>query len=213
MDRLTLIRNIESQLNVSEYRNKEREVVFNNLKYSLEAVEELSKIIMETEKIGARLDSAISSYKSERLELLELEMNKNLAEVYPDRDFKAKFSPEMFRGSEVLELLVGEGGRLAPTEMQNGRLLRQIINFSGTSMIQIMSGCNLLIMDEATNSGDGESIKAIGQLLQNLLDNGYQLIIIEHKHELYSELPRTQYNLHYNKSKSRAEVLEICQKS
>ena len=198
-------------MNVSEYRNKEREVLTANFQYATEAVEQLESVIAETEKIKVRITNAITSYKSERLELLELEMNKNLGEVFPDRDFVAKFSPEMFRGSEVLELLVGEDGRLAPTEMQNGRLLRQTINFSGTSMIQIMSGCNLLIMDEATNSGDVESIQEIGQLMKNLVDGGYQLIVIEHKHELYEDLPRTQYNLEYNEVRKRAEVKERCQ--
>ena len=207
MDRRTEIQNIISKYNTAKYIQEDRNRYDANIRFLSEGIVKLKECIFNTEKVLRRIQGGILSYKTERLKLLELEMTKNLNQVFPNRDFVTEFSPEMYRGSEVLELLAGEGKRLAPTKMQNGRLFRQIINVSGSTMIQVLSGCKLIIFDEATNSGDAESLEEVSEIFKYLLELGYQIIIIEHKHEVYNSLPRLQYNLAYDESEKRAKVV------
>lgn len=148
-----------------------------------------------TEKVITICTNGLNSYKEERLKCLEEQVKANLDIIFPNDNFNVKFQTSTYRGKEVIDFYTGHGNRLFPIMMQNGRLFRQICSFSISTMIQILAGCEILIMDEAINSGDIESTKVVSNLIHNLIDNGYQIILIEHKDALYKDLPRVQYNL------------------
>lgn len=152
------------------------------------------------DKVITVCTNGLNSYKQERLACLEEQVKENLNTIFPEDNFNVKFETSTYRGKEIIDFYTGHGDRLFPTMMQNGRLFRQICSFSISTMIQILAGCEILIMDEAINSGDIESTKVVSNLIHNLIDNGYQIILIEHKDALYKDLPRVQYNLVRNKT-------------
>ena len=152
------------------------------------------------DKVITVCTNGLNSYKQERLACLEEQVTENLNTIFPEDNFNVKFETSTYRGKEIIDFYTGHGDRLFPTMMQNGRLFRQICSFSISTMIQILAGCEILIMDEAINSGDIESTKVVSNLIHNLIDNGYQIILIEHKDALYKDLPRVQYNLVRNKT-------------
>jgi len=146
--------------------------------------------------LRARLQLAISSYENERLEILVSEVENDLSLVFPNDDFTVKFVPGTFRNTPILKLYSGhKGGVLQPTKYQHGRMCRQVIGLSITSNIQLLLGCEILFLDEPLNSGDSESERQASEIIKKLVENNYQIIYTEHKHEAYNELPRREIHL------------------
>lgn len=197
-----------------------RNNILNNLKYLYEEKE--SKLIeykIKTDKlkelnadldlfnkydliynqIKARLQVAINNYEEERLEILISEVEHDLALVFPEDNFTIKFIPETYRNTPILKLFSGhQGGKMQPTKFQHGRMCRQVIGLSITSNIQLLLGCEILLLDEPLNSGDADSEKQASAIIKKLVDNGYQIIYTEHKHEAYNELNRREIHLRRN---------------
>lgn len=197
------IRDLENTLNSVKFMKEQEKAIREDLKKYATTLNYIRKAKEGYEKIEILCTNGLNSYKSERLKCLEEQVKENLNKLFPDDNFNVKFETSTYRGKEVIDFYTGHGNKLFPTRMQNGRFFRQVCSFSISTMIQILGGCEILIMDEAINSGDMESTHVVSDLLHNLIDNGYQIILIEHKDTLYKDLPRVQYNLtrdvHQNK--------------
>ena len=194
------IREITEKINVAkDLTNRKSELLQERARLQ-EILQQYNLAKRAAEKVITVCTNGLNSFKQERLECLEEQVKENLNTIFPEDNFNVKFETSTYRGKEIIDFYTGHGDRLFPTMMQNGRLFRQICSFSISTMIQILAGCEILIMDEAINSGDIESTKVVSNLIHNLIDNGYQIILIEHKDALYKDLPRVQYNLVRNKS-------------
>lgn len=194
------IREITEKINVAkDLTNRKSELLQERARLQ-EILQQYNLARRAAEKVITVCTNGLNSFKQERLECLEEQVKENLNTIFPEDNFNVKFETSTYRGKEIIDFYTGHGDRLFPTMMQNGRLFRQICSFSISTMIQILAGCEILIMDEAINSGDIESTKVVSNLIHNLIDNGYQIILIEHKDALYKDLPRVQYNLVRNKS-------------
>ena len=194
------IREITEKINVAkDLTNRKSELLQERARLQ-EILQQYNLARRAAEKVITVCTNGLNSFKQERLECLEEQVKENLNTIFPEDNFNVKFETSTYRGKEIIDFYTGHGDRLFPTMMQNGRLFRQICSFSISTMIQILAGCEILIMDEAINSGDIESTTVVSNLIHNLIDNGYQIILIEHKDALYKDLPRVQYNLVRNKS-------------
>lgn len=177
---------------------------FDNIRKSLtEKVGILENDLIELQRNKTRLlalqdkmNQVSIAYKEERQKYLQEISNEYLAKIFPDDNFCVKFVPSVYRNKEYIDLYSGhnEGG-MSPLEMQHGRLFRQFLGYIITVVIQKAKNCELLIMDEAMNSGDEETLMKITPVVKDLLNSGKQMIMIEHKHVLYENLPRLQYKL------------------
>lgn len=169
----------------------------------LERKQEIIKDIVKLEKAKIELNNLIirmqaksKAFKQRRLDVVTSETNKYLQELFPDEVFIIRFEQYVFRGKELVDLETGHSEKaFSPTEMQHGRFMRQSLGFAITSVIQELNGCNILIMDEALNSGDDESLSRISRIIKDKLDKGLQIFLIEHKHSLYENLPKKIYRL------------------
>ncbi len=200
---------IDNLCSIALYHTEERNSILEDLSKINENLQKLKDISLYTNVIYEDLKRKQQEFKKERLELLELRVQHNLDVCFPDRHFQIKLEPKYRNGKEIIDLLAGENGTLSPTKMQNGRFFRQIVSFSVCTNIQIMFGCKLILLDEATNSGDEESMKYVSMLLQALIDSGYQVVITEHKHGAYDLINRVQYNLLYDTNEKCAKVVNV----
>jgi hypothetical protein len=197
------IYNLEGLLNNVKSLKEQETVLKRDLEKYYNTLNLITKAKSSYQKIEILCTNGLNSYKAERLKCLEEQVKENLNKIFPGDNFNVKFETSTYRGKEIIDFYTGHGDRLFPTRMQNGRFFRQICSFSISTMIQILAGCEILIMDEAINSGDMESTHVVSDLLHNLIDNGYQIILIEHKDTLYKDLPRVQYNLVRDKSENK----------
>lgn len=194
-ERDKILQDFNQNVAIAESANQRRAELLTTLNSRREILNKLYHALQCYKDLLEKCKNGIHSYKEERLSCLTQQVQDNLNLIYPGDNFNVKFESTTFRNKEVINFYTGRGNKLAPMKMQNGRLFRQIASFSITTMIQILEGCELLIMDEAINSGDPESTSDVAKLLSVLINSGYQIILIEHKEELYGNLPRVQYDL------------------
>ena len=181
----------EKKFKIAEYKYKIEKLT--ELKGDLNLFDKYDLIY---NNLKTRLQLAISTYEKERLEILVSEVENDLRLVFPDDDFTVKFVPGTYRNTPILKLYSGhKGGVLQPTKYQHGRMCRQVIGLSITSNIQLLLGCEILFLDEPLNSGDSESEKQASEIIKRLIDNNYQIIYTEHKHEAYNDLQRKEIHL------------------
>lgn len=135
------------------------------------------------------LKSWYSRHKNEKINQLQDDIN-NILKSFFDGNYNLKLVKKISRNKEVLELVDtnkdGTDSRsvslmLSGAERQLAGLLVQI-----TTLKNLNS--NLLILDEAFSSFGEEEIKKVPELLEILDD--FQIIIIEHKSELFTELEK-----------------------
>lgn len=135
------------------------------------------------------LKSWYSRHKNEKINQLQDDIN-NILKSFFDGNYNLKLVKKISRNKEVLELVDtnkdGTDSRsvslmLSGAERQLAGLLVQI-----TTLKNLDS--NLLILDEAFSSFGEEEIKKVPELL-GILDD-FQIIIIEHKSELFTELEK-----------------------
>jgi len=155
-----------------------------------------------------KMKATSQSYKENRLIKLEKATAEYIARLFPEDNYILRFRTAVYRGNEFVDLYSGRNERsLAPMQMQHGRLFRQFAGFTITMVIQEIEGCKLSIMDESLNSGDTEILKNISKIIKERLDSGVQIIMIEHKHEIYTDLPRLQHTLERDTTKNSVVVL------
>lgn len=172
-------------------------------------IENLTSCKLHIISLQEKMDRVSIAYKEERQEFLQQISNEFLKRLFPDDYFCVKFVPTVYRGVEYVDLYSGHDEKgLSPLEMQHGRLYRQFLGYVITTVIQKSRGCDLLIMDETLNSGDEDTLMGTSRIVKDLLEEGRQLIMIEHKHVLYENLPRVQYNLRRDASENKVEIVQ-----
>lgn len=134
-------------------------------------------------------------FKKDRYNEISDRAEESLSQVFPNDNFMVYLEPRIHGLNNEVRLLLGKNGRVFPMKMQNGRFLRQVTSFSVNTTIQELKDCCPVLMDEALSSGDFESTSTMSLVIKGLIDKGIQMILTEHKPELYNNLPRLQVNL------------------
>lgn len=134
-------------------------------------------------------------FKKDRYNEISDRAEESLGKVFPNDNFMVYLEPRIHGLNNEVRLLLGKNGRVFPMKMQNGRFLRQVTSFSVNTTIQELKDCCPVLMDEALSSGDFESTSTMSLVIKGLIDKGIQMILTEHKPELYNNLPRLQVNL------------------
>lgn len=136
--------------------------------------------------LAARRDSIIQSI-CDRTEAI-------LGIVFPDEDFKIRITYKPYGKNYVSEVFVGKTavtgniiwGRPKGT---NGEFMKQLISFSILASINTLLDSGFLLMDEPFSSSDPVNVRKMQPILSLMLQQGLQLLFIEHKRELYENMP------------------------
>lgn len=168
--------------------DKELETTRDNLNNINNGIEVFSGMINIITKYTANIKKA-------RIELLESEIEANLIYLYPDEKFKVTFEFSQNRGRETAELKLGRNGCIFNVKAQNGRFVRQLISLSCMYTVNKLRESKTLIMDEALSSSDKDNLSNLKPLMNKMIEDGMQLIVIEHKDELYKDVERRMFYL------------------
>lgn len=173
-------------------RRKELEKDFNQLTEDIRDLTNYKKMVTADKLFCQKFSQ---DFKKDRYNEISDRAEESLSKVFPNDNFKVFLQPRIYGVNNEVRLLLGKEGRLFPMKMQNGRFLRQVTSFSVNTTIQELKDCCPVLMDEALSSGDFESTSTMALVIQGLIDKGIQMILTEHKPELYNNLPRLQINL------------------
>lgn len=154
------------------------------------------KIVQTKDAVSRLRDISISTakrYRQTRLGILTKEIERNLELLLPEENFKVKIDFRSIKDRYYADLYVSKsGGEWFLPKAQNGKFIQQIISFSAMYSVNKMRGCKVIFSDESLSSADKKSLTEIKPLLEELLSEGFQLVIIEHKEEMYKGICRKE---------------------
>jgi len=138
-------------------------------------------------------------YRDERIEELERRCESILDLAFPDEHFGVLIKTDIVRKKEVAKLLIGpknvDKSEWFPPVSENGGLVKQLIGASIVASICEMINADFIFFDEMFCSGDPVAVADINPWFKNTVENGIQLVIIEHKPTLYENLSRREIRL------------------
>ncbi len=142
----------------------------------------------------------VEQFRDECNRNLETRIESILALILPDEQFHIKLTFKPYRGSYVSEIYTGKekpNGDIVwgKPRSQNGDFIKQLISFSMVCSLNLLLGSDFLLMDEPFNSADVTNVGKIQPVFDMMLEDGLQILMIEHKEELYRSVDRNQIDL------------------
>lgn len=190
----TAIENNEKQLKIEEKYNN-----------TVSIRNELRDYNSKLKSLFAVVNKKASDFTQGRQALIERSVEDNLKYIFPEENFKVKLNLDVSRtGKETCQLLLGKevNGSVvnySPTNAQNGRFVRQLISLVIIYTINMLRGSDMIYMDEALASSDKENLTKLEPLLNRMRDSNMQVVLIEHKSELYDNIDRRHIKLVKNR--------------
>lgn len=157
-----------------------------------------------------------SSLTSERKAIIEKTVEENLMYLFPDEGFKVRINLDISRaGRESCQLLLGSkiettgDMEYSATTAQNGRFVRQLISVVVVYALNYLRGSDTLFMDEALASSDKTNLTRLEPLLNRMRASGMQIILVEHKPELYDGVDHRHFTLRKDRESGVTKIVQV----
>lgn len=149
--------------------------------------------------------SIMDEYRNTVIRNLELRVQSILAAIFPEENFLVKITYTPNRGHYNSEVYIGKegpGGKVtwAHPKTANGGFMKQLISFSIIASINVLLHSNFLFMDEPFSSSDYVNTSKLKPVFNLMLDEGLQLMFIEHKKEMYEHIDHRLIRLYKHRS-------------
>lgn len=187
-----------------------------------EELVDLTKNLNEVKELRAEIENNITAYKTlikvtkaedlnyknRRLAFIEENLDNYIDLIFPNEGFKAKINCGVKYNTERAVLtLQNKVGRISKPKRLEGKLCRQLINFSATKVISECFNLNKLYLDEAFTASSRENLTKISTIVKSAIDSGAQIILIEQEDGVYKDLPRREIHISKNPLTLETSVL------
>ena len=222
---LTIMRNNLKTIQNSVIEDKTRVgyIRENNLKLAkveeeynkyLDRAEETREYYNKMKMLLSMTHKQATDFTESRKGLVERTVEENLAYLFPEESFKVKLSMDTTQsGRETCKLLLGTNSHgnivWAPTTAQNGRFVRQLISVVVSYTLNYLRGSDMVYFDEALASSDKTNLTKLKPLLDRIAANGMQVILIEHKPELYNNVTRREFTLKKDRQRQITSIIDV----
>ena len=121
-----------------------------------------------------------SAWRESLLKILEYEIMKGLAIVFPSDGYVVKLESSVSRGNIHITASVSSNisefpGRISNTQ---GRLFQQIVSFMALLSIMSLLGVKTIYIDELFSGSSLENIEKLNTLLRTVGEQGYNIVMI-----------------------------------
>lgn len=145
---------------------------------------------------------SIEVYKKERitelLNFLEVEVQKTVDFIYPERELRFRFSRSFKKDRVYLSLLASvRGKKFIPLNMLEGMGIRQAVSLTIIETISRFLESEFLIMDEPLASASRNLLLKISSYLLKVIKKT-KVLCIDHKKEAYAKVPSKVYSIYLN---------------
>lgn len=145
-------------------------------------------------KVSAQEDI---NYKNRRINFLSNYIDKNLAVIFPEENFKSEIVCDFkYLTNKATLKLRDESNNVRIPEITEGKLCQELISFSSALGIVESLGKNKVYMDEAFAASSAENLAKVSSLLLRAVENGTQVILIEQTNNGYKDIPRREFKLY-----------------
>lgn len=129
------------------------------------------------------------AFKQRRLCYLDGNITESLQYIFPKKSLYAKTSCNFDRRNTKLHLsLVDKKGYVRPTYLTEGKFAQQLISFTAAKSCAKLLGKNKLYLDEAFSNSSEDNLLKMQKLLQESINDGFQLVLISQSHLLFSDI-------------------------
>lgn len=142
----------------------------------------------------------MEQFQSECIRNLEHRVETILALIMPEEQFKVRITFQPLRGKYVSEVYTGKersDGSITWSKPRsaNGDFIKQLVSFSIVCSLNLMLGATKVFADEPFSSSDPVNVSKLAPVFDMMLEEGLQVIIIEHKETLYAGMSHNEINL------------------
>ena len=197
------------QLETSKKNNERAESVKKNFEYINDLERDLTSYVKNLDVFSKLVEVETSNYKQRRIDFLSNYIENNIATIFPKEGYKAriKIDPRYNKQHAHLEL-ISRNGYVGVPHMNSGKLLQELISFSSAIAIAECLGKNKFYMDEAFAASSPENLTKVGLLLKKLVDENFQILLIEQKDDIYKDIPRREIHIAKDELNDEVKVLE-----
>lgn len=198
---------LQSDIIKAESHNQHRAELMVSYDSYMVKVEALNNLLLGLKNLKKITMSEMDAHRDTILRSLEQRVESILRLILPEEDFKIRITYQAIRGKYQSEVLVGkenDKGEIIWSRPKgtNGGFMKQLISFSILASIDILLHSKFLFMDEPFSSSDTVNVSKMKPVFDLMLDQGLQLLFIEHKKELYEAVDHNLIHLHKHRSPS-----------
>lgn len=183
---------------------------------------DLTKNLNEVKELRAEIENNIAGYKTlikitkaedlnyrnRRLAFIEENLDNYIDLIFPNEGFKSKINCRVKYNSERAVLtLENKVGRVSKPKRLEGKLCRQLINFSATKVISECFNLYKLYLDEAFTASSRTNLTKISTIIKSAVESGTQILLIEQEDGVYKDLPRREIHISKNPLTLETSVL------
>jgi len=196
------------ELETAKKTNERVETVRKNFEYINELENELTTYVKNIGVFAKLVEVETSNYKQRRMDFLSNYVENNIATIFPNKGYKAKIRIDSRYNKQraVLEL-ISKNGYVGIPHMNSGKLLQELISFSSAIAIAECLGRDKFYMDEAFAASSPENLTKVGLLLKKLVDEKFQILLIEQKDDIYKDIPRREIHIREDELTSEVKVV------
>jgi DNA repair exonuclease SbcCD ATPase subunit len=155
-----------------------------------------------------------AKYKKVRIDQLEQEITANLHYLFPDDNYEACFDFDQARGKEIADLVMLQNKVAYDIELGMGGFVQQLVSVVALYKINKLRGSKFMVLDESLSSADKTNLTLLTPLLDRMIEEGMQIVVVEHKDELYLNVTRKVIKVSRNKSNNafivvKEEIIDV----
>ena len=188
--------------------NNQIQVLSEKLSKSEQLLEDIRQYRINLKQLKTIISVEDDSFKERRISYLNDVVSDSLLRIFPLQGFKAKISCDFKRGNNKASLrLIDRSGNVHLPYLSEGKLCQYLISFAAT--IGVVKGLNTqtVYVDEAFGVSSKANLPKIGEILQETIDDGLQVILISQNSELYNSISRREIHLIDKGNGSIADVV------
>ena len=195
------------KLDSCEVENKRKSEIKEQLDHWTSIRDSIPDDMIMCKEVLASANAISADFRERRINFLEKEIEKNLAFLLPDENFKIKIDFKVRDKEQYAELFIGRDyDNLESPRGINGRFVRQLISFTILYSVNTITDCKVLFCDEALSSADPNSLSELKPLIDELIANKFQILMIEHKKEIYDHINRKEITLLKNRIEGYVKI-------
>ena len=138
-----------------------------------------------------------TNFKKRRLGYLNQSITEALAEIFPNEQFIAKIDCDVVRGKNYAQLILydRDGNERMPF-VQEGKMCQYLISFAAVKGVTTALGSDTMFIDEAFGAASADNTQKMGPIIQNIAENGIQVILVSQNSSLYENIPHREIYCH-----------------
>ncbi|WP_394862080.1 P-loop NTPase family protein [Paraclostridium bifermentans] len=204
------LNNKKTELALAKKSNEELKDIKVKYNNAVETLKDINFMVEAFNQFHLVTNQEDANFKRRRLDYLCNFIDANLEKIFPYDNLKAKIPVDFKYKSQVAKLKLVSGDKVSRSpKIASGGLKRHLISFSSSLALAECMGMNKMYLDEAFNSSSPENLTKIGEILYELVKKDFQVVLVEHKSDIYKDLPRREIHLKRDELTNKVSVTDV----